>query len=329
MESSSPYSKTMPVVSDLILWMEERVNQQKVIASLIGQHVSEDGVHATAIPRVSLIRMSQPTIPIHTLHEPALCIVAQGKKQVFLGEDVYRYDAQHYLIVSVDLPFRGQIVEAEPAKPYLCFQLSFDVATLSELVVEMGLGAKGGGRSSPALALSPADPALLDATIRLVQLLGTPQDVPVLAPLAEREILYRLLTGAQAYELQQIALADSKLRGVNRAIRWLKAHYREPFQISAVAAEAHMSPSALHHHFKVVTKLSPLQYQKQLRLQEARRLLLSASHDAATVGFSVGYGSPSQFSREYARLFGAPPLRDVARLKTQPALHATRVRSAT
>lgn len=294
------------------------MNQQKTLASLIEQHVAEDGVHATAIPRVSLIRMSQPTAPIHTLHDPALCIVAQGKKQVFLGEQVYRYDAQQYLIVSVDLPFRGQITEAEPTEPYLCFQLSFDIATLSELAMEMGSAAGRGQGSSPALALSPADPDLLGTTIRLLQLLETPRDIPILAPLAEKEILYRLLTGAQAYKLQQIALADSKLRGVNRAIRWIKTHYREPFRVDVVAAQARMSSSALHHHFKVVTAMSPLQYQKQLRLQEARRLLLNASHDAATVGFSVGYGSPSQFSREYARLFGAPPLRDVAKLKVQP-----------
>lgn len=291
------------------------MNQQQALAALIEYHTAEDGVHPTCIPRVSLIRASQPTVPLHILHEPALCIVAQGKKQVFLGEQIFHYDAQHYLIVSVDLPIGGQVIEAEPAEPYLCFKLSFDVARLSELVVEMGLSSESGQHPSPGLALSPADPALLDATLRLLRLLSTPQDAPILAPLAERELLYRLLTGAQAHKLRQIALAEGKLQGVNRAIGWLKAHYRRPFHMGNLTTEARMSASALHHHFKTVTTMSPLQYQKQLRLQEARRLMLSASHDAATVGFSVGYESPSQFSREYRRHFGAPPLRDAARLK--------------
>ncbi|CAA9336291.1 MAG: Transcriptional regulator, AraC family, partial [uncultured Chloroflexia bacterium] len=294
------------------------MKQQNELACLIDEHVMEDGVHPTVIPRVSLIRMSQPTEPLHALHEPALCIVAQGKKQVLLGDKVYLYNRDQYLIVSVDLPVIGQIIEAEPETPYLCFRLDLDAAMLGELMIEAGLAALTGQPPSSGLTLSPAAPELLDAVIRLLRLLATPRDVNILAPLAEREILYRLLTGDQAQKLRQIAHADSKLHRVNRAISWIKENYREPFRVETVASEARMSASALHQHFKVVTSMSPLQYQKQLRLQEARRLILGASLDAATAGFSVGYGSSSQFSREYSRFFGAPPLRDTIKLK---ALH--------
>ena len=291
------------------------MNQQDELASLLGRYATEDGVRPTEIPRLSVIRASHPTEPLHTLHEPALCIVAQGKKRVLLDEEVYLYDRDQYLVVSVDLPVVGQVLEADPQTPYLCFRLDLDVAVLGELLVEAGLDAPNGRRSGPGLTLSPADPDLLDAAVRLLRLLAAPRDIGILAPLVEREILYRLLTGEQARTLRQIALTDGKLGQVNRAIGWIKTHYREPFRAETVASEARMSSSALHHHFKAVTSMSPLQYQKRLRLQEARRLILGSSLDAAAAGFSVGYESPSQFSREYGRLFGAPPLRDAENLK--------------
>lgn len=292
------------------------MNQQDELARLIDRHATEDGVHQTQIPRLSLIRASHPTEPLHVLHEPALCIVAQGRKRVLLGDEVYLYGRDHYLVVSVDLAVSGQVVEAEPEKPYLCFRLDLDAAMLTELLTEAGLDAATGRHPGPGLTLGPVAPELLDAAIRLLRLLATPGDIGVLAPLAEREILYRLLTGDRAHKLRQIALANGRLQQVNRAISWIKTHYREPFRVELVASEARMGSSALHHHFKAVTSMSPLQYQKRLRLQEARRLILGASLDAATAGFSVGYDSPSQFSREYSRLFGAPPLRDTERLKT-------------
>jgi AraC-like DNA-binding protein len=292
------------------------MNQQDELARLIDRHATEDGVHQTQIPRLSLIRASHPTEPLHVLHEPALCIVAQGRKRVLLGDKVYLYGRDQYLVVSVDLAVSGQVVEAEPEKPYLCFRLDLDAAMLTELLTEAGLDAATGRHPGPGLTLGPATPELLGAAIRLLRLLATPGDIGVLAPLAEREILYRLLTGDRAHKLRQIALANGRLQQVNRAISWIKTHYREPFRVELVASEARMGSSALHHHFKAVTSMSPLQYQKRLRLQEARRLILGASLDAATAGFSVGYDSPSQFSREYSRLFGAPPLRDTERLKT-------------
>ena len=293
------------------------------LAALLAQHCPQDGVHATPLPHVSLIRSSRTSIPIHTLQKPALCIVAQGQKRVFLGTDVYTYGPRQQLVASVDLPMRGEVISATPTEPYFCLMLELDTALLSELRLEANLESAKAARqhSYVGLTLSPTDPEVLDAATRMLRLLRTPQLISALAPLVEREILYRLLLGDETRYLNQLVFADSKLRRIAQAIVWLKAHYREPFRIEVVAAEARMSSSALHHHFKVVTKMSPLQYQKHLRLQEARRLLLSAPSDAATVGFSVGYESPSQFSREYARMFGAPPQRDVARLKARPLQH--------
>ncbi len=285
------------------------------LARLIARFAPTDGVHETAIPRVKVVRLSQPSEPMHGLHEPALCIIAQGAKQVILGDQIYRYDAAHCLVVSLDLPVIGQVIEATPDEPYLCVKLELDPAAIGALMLEAPPLAGPEPSSGPGLTVSPMTPVLRDAVIRLTGLLESPADIAVLAPLVEREILYRLLTGEQASRLRQIAVAESKLQQVNRAIAWIKRNYRSPFSVEIVAAEARMSPSALHQHFKAVTAMSPLQYQKQLRLQEARRLILAKAHDAASAGFQVGYESPSQFSREYSRLFGAPPLRDVARLR--------------
>lgn len=288
---------------------------QDELASLIGRHTTEDGVNPTGIPRLNLIRGSRPTGPLHALHEPALCIVARGKKRVLLGEEAFLYGPGQYLVVSVDLPVVAQVLEADPEAPYLCFRLDLDAAKLGELFTESGLDAASGKESGPGLSVGQIDPGLLGAVVRLLRLLETPRDIGVLAPLAEREILYRLLTGDQAPTIRRIALSGGKLGQVGRAIGWIKDHYREPFSVEALASEARMSTSALHHHFKAVTNMSPLQYQKRLRLQEARRLILGSSLDAATAGLSVGYGSPSQFSREYGRLFGAPPMRDAEGLR--------------
>src|SRR5215510_5562178 len=288
------------------------------LADLIGRNIAADGMQATTIPRLFLMRASQLTEPLPTVYEPALCIVAQGRKQVVLAEEVYFYGPGQCLVVSVDLPAVGQVIEATPAEPYLCLRLNLDPGQLSALMMEVGQGVTRNQRAERlklGLSVSPVDPALLDAVIRLARLLETPNDIPILAPLIEREILYRLLSGEYGDRLRQIAMADHRLAAVNRAISWLKRNYAAPFRIETVAREARMSPSALHHSFKSVTAMSPLQYQKQLRLQEARRLMLGQAMDAATAGHSVGYESPSQFSREYSRLFGAPPSRDIARLK--------------
>jgi AraC-like DNA-binding protein len=296
------------------------MQQIEELAALVGRLVEADGVHETAIPRLALIRSCQPTEPLHVLHEPALCIIVQGRKQVMLGSQVYCYDRSQYLVVSVDLPVIGQVVEATAEQPYLCVRLNLDPVLLGSIMLEAGVDAEAGSGAGPGLALHPVAPDLLDAALRMVRLLEAPRDIAMLAPLAEREILYRLMTGEQAARLRQIATGESRLQQVNRAIGWIKRNYDKAFSVETLAHEASMSPSALHQHFKAVTAMSPLQYQKQLRLQEARRLILGTALDAASAGFRVGYDSPSQFSREYRRLFGAPPLRDAARLRSGSGL---------
>ena len=298
--------------------LDNQVAQQSELARLIARHIRTDGLQMTAIPRLALLRSSQPSEPLPTVYEPALCVVGQGRKQVILGEEVYFYDQEQYLVVSVDLPVVSQVIQATPAKPYLCLKFDLDTNQLSALMMELGTSmspAPRPERLGRGLSINPTDPLLLEAMIRLLRLLETPQDIPILAPLLEREILYRLLVGAYSNRVRQIALTDNRVVSVNRAISWLKQNYAAPFRIETLAREARMSPSALHHSFKAVTAMSPLQYQKQLRLQEARRLMLGQALDAATASHHVGYESPSQFSREYSRLFGAPPSRDIARLK--------------
>lgn len=272
-----------------------------------------DGAHEIGIPRVNLFRFSTVSEPLHALHEPSICLVVQGKKRVLIGDQALDYDAGRFLAASVDVPVVGQVIEASTEKPYLCFKLTVDRAMLAALALEMG--PSEADDVAPGVALSPMTPELLGAASRLLRLADTPRDIPMLAPLAERELLYRLLAGEYGARLRQLAHADSKLSQVSRAIGWIKQNYREALSIDMLASEARMSSSALHVHFKQVTSLSPLQYQKQMRLQEARRLIFAQSMDAARAAHEVGYESPSQFSREYRRLFGAPPVQDVRRLR--------------
>ena len=290
------------------------------LAALIEQYTPIEGPQDTALPRVRLVRYTAPSAPMHGVQKPAFCIIAGGCKQALIGDRVLVYDSASYLIAAVDLPVVGQVIEASPEAPYLGLALDLEPAMLAALLSETGSASST--LSAPGLALSRITPGLLDAVVRLVRLLDTPADIPVLAPLAEREILYRLLTGEQQPQVRAIAMADSRLNQVNRAIGWIRRNYAQPFTIGQVAEEARMSPSALHAHFKAVTAMSPLQYQKQIRLQEARQLILGNGLDAARAGHEVGYDSPSQFSREYRRLFGAPPIADAERLRARPELMA-------
>ncbi|WP_238540036.1 AraC family transcriptional regulator [Corallococcus macrosporus] len=293
------------------------------------RHTPADGIHPTAIPRVFLIRAARPSEPLHALHEPALCIVAQGRKQVLLADELFVYGPEQCLVVSVDLPVTGQVIEATPRAPYLCLRVDLDPGQLSAVMLEAALEPSGPKPRGPGMSLSPAEPALLDAATRLVRLLDSPRDIAFLAPLCIREMVYRLLASGHGARLRHIALAGERLDSVNRAITWLKHHYTEPLRIEQLARVAHMSTSALHHHFKSLTAMSPLQYQKHLRLQEARRLMLGQALDAASAGHSVGYESPSQFNREYSRLFGAPPARDISRLRGTLQGHAQRANAST
>ena len=269
---------------------------------------------ASPIPRLTLLRSDAPTMPIGTIYQPVLCIIAQGRKTVMLGQQVFEYDAAKYLIASVDLPVTGAVSEATAARPYLALSLVLDQTALASMLLDIGEGRREAAPCA-GLAVTSVTADLLDPVLRLVRLLDRPRDIAMLAPLAEREILYRLLLGDQGAVLRQIALSDSRLSCVSRAIARIRSHFAEPCRIEALAEIAGMSPSSFHRHFKAVTTMSPLQYQKQVRLQEARRLLLAQRSDAAGIGFSVGYESASQFSRDYSRLFGCPPARDAARLR--------------
>lgn len=290
-------------------------DQQKELATYIEKFSEGDGIHPTGIESLHLIRASQTSEPIHSIHEPAICIVAQGKKVVRLAQDSYHYDTAQYLVVSVDLPISGEIIEATPDSPYLCLRLDFNPEQIFHILNESKHPVKSKGDSQLGLYVNKMDTSLLDAVLRLVHLLDSPEDIPSLAPLVIREILYRILKDEHGASVKQIAMAGSHTQRISKVIRQIKQDYDKPLRIEELAASSNLSTSSLHHHFKKVTRLSPLQYQKQIRLQEARRLLLSGVADAGDAAFQVGYESPSQFSREYARMFGLPPISDVRRLR--------------
>ena len=274
----------------------------------------EDGV-LEVFPGLFLGRSSQPTEMAHSVFKPAFCVIAQGSKQVLLGEDVFRYDPGHYLISSVDLPIVSQVIEASKEQPYLSFRLNLDSSLVASVMMESGIEMKKNGASVKAMDVSSLNANLLDAIVRLSRLLDTPAEMPILAPLFIREIIYRLLTGEQGARLSHLLDSGGDTRRISKAIGHLREHFDEPLRIETIARELGMSVSGFHHHFKSVTAMSPLQFQKQIRLQEARRLMLGEDLDAASAGFRVGYYDPSHFSREYKKLFGAPPQRDIARLR--------------
>lgn len=287
------------------------------LAGLITRHMPEDGMLSSAIDRLTLIRSSNPTLPVPAVYDPLLCLVAQGRKQAVMGERTFSYAAGDCVIVSVAVPVIGRVTEASPDRPYLCLALRLDPALIAEIAAQL----PDTPLDSPlGLRLAEAAPKLIDAAARLVGLLEDPASTPLLAPLVEREIVYRMLAGPFGATLRQIVAAHGRVAQVARAIAWIKQHFTDPFRIDGLASAVGMSPSSLHAHFRAVTAMSPLQYQKQLRLQEARRLMLANGIDATTAAFRVGYESPTQFSREYRRLFGYPPARDVARLRDAPEL---------
>jgi AraC-like DNA-binding protein len=249
------------------------------------------------------------------VQNPCICVIAQGAKRVMLGDEVYIYDRASYLVASVDLPASGQVIEASEAKPYLAIKLDVDPREIATLLLEAAPPRATESAPARGLYLSRTSAELVDAFVRLLRLLDTPEDIPGLAPAAQREILYRVLKGDEGFRLRQIANGSSHATRIAKTIDWLRQHFREPLKVDELASQANMSASAFHEHFREMTAMSPLQFQKQLRLQEARQLLLSESLDAATAGHRVGYESPSQFSREYSRLFGAPPATDMRRLR--------------
>jgi len=273
------------------------------------------GANATCVPGLQLYRFDRPNEPLFSLYEPSLCLIVQGSKRVLIGDQVLNYGPMRHLVVSQDLPMTGQVLEANPMSPYLCIALSVSAQQIASLLLDIGRPTEPpNAGSASGMYTEDSSAELIEATYRLIRLLDTPADVPALAPLIQREILYRLLTSPNGWRLARTATPDSYDQRVARVISWMRDRYREPLRVADLARAVHMSESSLHQNFKAVTALTPIQYQKQLRLQEARRLMLAECASAAVVARHVGYESPSQFSREYARMFGAPPGRDRVRL---------------
>ena len=281
----------------------------------IARAIREDGT-VEPLEGLHLNRSSSPTELGHGVSYPALCVIAQGNKEILLGDNRYRYDPAHYLITTAELPIASRITEAEEERPYLGLVLRLDPTLVGSVMVEAGHPTPRGHTTVKAIDVSQLDAGLLDATVRLVRLLDSPiTEAHFLAPLVTREIVYRLLVGEQGHRLSHVAALGGSTHRIVEAIERLRKEFDQPLRIEDIARELGMSVSGFHHHFKAVTAMSPLQFQKQLRLQEARRLMLGDDLDAASAGYRVGYGDASHFTREYKRLFGAPPVRDVERLR--------------
>jgi AraC-like DNA-binding protein len=287
----------------------------QLLTDIIARHAPHDGTFKDLLPGVNLIRSSTPTMPMPVIYEPTVCFVAQGRKRATLGTTAYNYDPARYLVASVGLPVMGSVIEATDAEPYLSLQLDLDLPELGELAIRH-LPPPGERVTFPmGLTLNQTTPALLDAVIRLAGLLDEPRDIEALAPLTTREILYRLLTGPGGSVIRHMAHTDSRLSQIARAIVWIRTHYREACRIEDAAEVAGMSRSTFHEHFRSVTSMSPIEFRTQLRMQEARQLMVSNLMDAASAGFHVGYDSPSQFSRDYSRFFGSPPAKHARLLR--------------
>jgi AraC-like DNA-binding protein len=272
------------------------------------------GVVQTDIEGVSLMAAESPTDPLHSVARPALAVVAQGAKRTVVGDQVHDYRAGELLIVSIDLPVSAHITDATRDRPFLAFGLELRPAAVAALLLD-GAAEPATASSPDGIAVGRASTELLDAILRLLNALDDPEEARVLGPGLEREILWRLLIGPQGAVVRQIGLADSRLSHVARAVGWLRAHYADSISVDELASLAGLSASSFHRHFRAVTTMTPIQYQKRIRLQEARSRLLDPPVDVASVGFAVGYVSASQFSREYRRMFGLPPGQDAKRLR--------------
>lgn len=291
--------------------------EHEELVERIERAMRADGV-AQPLKGLHLARSSSPMKPNHEVFDPSLCVIAQGSKEILLGESSYRYDPFHYLLTTVDLPYAGQVLEASPERPYLSLRLELAPTLVSSVMVEAGHALPRDQASVRAIAVSPMDGNLLDAVVRLTRLLDVPADVPVLLPLITREIIYRLLMGEQGARLCHLAVLGGYTPHIARAVERLRRDFDQPLRIESLAHELGMSVSGLHHHFKAVTALSPLQFQKQLRLLEARRLMLGEDVEAKVAAYRVGYHDASHFNREYKSFFGIPPMRDVQRLRQAP-----------
>ncbi len=290
----------------------ERIHQ---LATLIGQLIDGEGTRATAIPGLYLSKISTTDSPPHSVDQAVFCVVAQGVKSIMLNDQRHLYDSSKYLMIALDLPLVGQIVEASRETPLLGVTLELDFNEISRLIIEANLSLLADSTQQRSLFVSPLDEDLLDGLIRMLGLLKKPNQIGVLAPLIRREIFYKLLLSEQSGLLRRMVAKNSQVSRIAAGLEWLKENATRPVRMDELAREVNMGLSTMHAWFKAVTAMSPLQFQKQLRLQKARQILLAETTDVATVSLRVGYESASQFSREYRRMFGLPPLRDIERLR--------------
>jgi AraC-like DNA-binding protein len=271
-----------------------------------------EGIQDTAIPNLKIIKTSLPNERIHSVYKPCLCVIVQGSKDVILSGKTYSYSVNEYLVATVDLPMTGEVTEASPKKPYYCLMLELDPSMIFDVMKDQALPKTNPTKRG--LFIGKLDPSMEDAFLRLLRCLKTPSDVPILSPMIIREIVYRLVTGKHGEAIKQLGILGSQTLRISKVIERIKREFTLTLRVEDLAKEAGMSPASFHKYFKNITTMSPLQYQKNLRLHEARRLLLSGNKDAGTVSFEVGYESPSQFSREYSRMFGLPPMSDVKKI---------------
>jgi AraC-like DNA-binding protein len=286
-----------------------------VLAQAVGRFAQTDGDYTTAIPALTLHRRGAPTEPLHCIYSLGLGVIAQGAKQVMLGDEVINYSPGRSMLTTIDLPVVSHVTQASVRKPFLGLLLTLDPRQIVQMASELDLPHPSRERTFRPVSIERLDEALLDALIRLVELLEEPALVPRLAPLIQQEITVRLLTGRYGPQLHHLVAVGSPSQQIAKAVAWLKQNFAHVLHVDDLAARTHMSPSTFRLHFRSITGMSPLQFQKQLRLQEARQLMLNQSLDAGNAGGRVGYESASQFSREYSRLFGAPPQRDIKRMR--------------
>ncbi len=292
---------------DAYRWVELR--------ELIARYAVADGVPLRLLPNITLGRNTAPTLPFAYVAEPLFALVAQGVKRIGVGNKVFDYSTGQYLIVSVDLPLEGHVIKATTKAPFLGLGFTLKPELIAALLLEADVRSPSSQSAPSGIAVSDLTQELLDPVIRLLKLLDRPTDIPVLAPAIEREILWRLINGQQGAMVRQIGLTNSRMSQISRAIRWIHSRYADALRIEELASIAGMSVTSFHRHFRAVTSMTPVQYQKQIRLQTARSRLMSTAQDVAEVGFAVGYHSPSQFSREYRRFFGQPPGKDGEHLR--------------
>jgi len=291
-----------------------QINREELIERMV--RLAPENSVLEAFPGIFIYRSSKPTESEISVLKPAFCVIAQGSKDVLLNDELFHYDSGHYLISTIDLPIMSNVVEASEEKPYLNLRIDLDPALVAAVMIESGIETKKSDAGVKAMDVSPVDADLLDAVVKLVKLFDTPDEMKFLAPLIIREIVYRLLKGKQRARLGQVIATEGDVQRISRVVKQIRENIERPLKIEDTARELGMSVSGFHSHFKSVTAMSPLQFQKQIRLQEARRLMLAENMDVASASFRVGYDDASYFSREYKKLFGIPPHRDIAKLRS-------------